>query len=152
VLIPWGTFSWDITQLSPAGRTGFMKSFRPKCGTCGDAVQVAGECHFVGSLNYVAYGTMMRLCHGHYKSTDSWKAGWHTEDFMIFLVAAHKSFTGRVGANVGPSADWAAAGYRGWPDKGRAPGGDRKDCDQCPDAFRGSLTVQWYPHVIRPGP
>jgi hypothetical protein len=151
VWIPWATFSWDIAQLSPSGRPAFSKSFGPKCSTCGHSVWVGGSCHFDGSANYAVYGTMMRLCHDHFQAEKSWKAGLHSENSMTLLIAAHKSSTGTVAANVGPAAAWASAAYRGWPGKGSAPAGDRPDCEKCPNDYSGpGLTVQWYPHVIRP--
>jgi hypothetical protein len=152
VTIPWATFSWDISQLSPEGRKKFTKAFGPECASCGYTVQVGGACHFDGSVNYVAYGTMMRLCRDHYNADGSDWARWFSEDMMILLIAAHKSFTGVVSANVGSSAEWASAGYRGWPQKGSAPAGDRPNCTAtCSKTYSGpGLTVQWYPHVIRP--
>jgi hypothetical protein len=152
VLIPWATFSWDITELSPRGRSSFTKSFGSECSSCGYSVQVGSGCHFDGSANYAVYGKMMSLCHGHYAKDDRWRAGWHTEDYMILLIALHKSYTGKVAGNVGAAAEWASAAYRGWPKKGKAPGGDRPDCETgCPNKYSGpGLTVQWYPKVIKP--
>ena len=114
-------------------------------------MRVGRDCHFDGSVNYVAYGAMMRLCHDHYKATDSGWAGWHSADMTTLFIAAHKSFTGRVGSNVGASAEWADAGWKGWP-KVPAPPGDRKNCTGvCSKDYSGpGLTVQWYPNVIRP--
>jgi thiol-disulfide isomerase/thioredoxin len=148
-----GTFAWDVHELSPGGRKELTKSFGPECSSCGDSVQIGSGCHFDGSANYVIFGTMMRLCHDYYDAAGSdWKAGWHDKDAVIDLVAIHKSITGLPAANLRASAEWAAAGYDGWPGDALTPDGDRPKCEtSCPNKYSGKgLVVQWYPKFIRP--
>lgn len=153
VSVLWGTAAWDITQLSPSGRKKFTDAYGPECSSCGYSVQVGSDCHFDGSVNYVLFGSMMRLCHDHYKAEDrNWKASWHDEDAVIDLIALHKSYTGVPAANLRASASWGSAGYNGWPGDALSPDGDRQNCETgCPKKYSGpGLTVQWYPNVIRP--
>ena len=152
-------FGWDITQLSPYGREKFINSYRPDCGTCeaygakaGYSVQVGRDCHFVGSVNYVAYGKMMRLCHDHFRdSVFSYATKWYTEEYMATYVAIHKSRTGTPAKNLDASVTWARRARHGWPDTSRTPPGDAEGCDKCPNEYAGpGFTVQWFPFVIRP--
>jgi hypothetical protein len=152
VTIPGGSISWDINELGPGGRQQFAAKHRPDCSTCGFSVQVYRDCHYSGSVNYVAYGVMMRLCHEHYRAEGpEWAAGAHSEDMMALFVGLHKGFTGRVAPNVRESAQWASAGYRGWPGDAPTPPGDRSECDLCSKQYTGpGLTVWWLPKFIRP--
>ena len=53
-------------------------------------MQVGDDCHFVGSINYVLFGTMMRLCHDHLEnSLFSYAAPWFTADNML-VIAIYK--------------------------------------------------------------
>jgi hypothetical protein len=153
VSVLYGSAAWDITQLSPSGRKKLTDSFGPECSSCGNSVQVGAGCHYDGSANYVIFGAMMRLCHDYYDSAGrGWKAGWHDKDAVIDLVAIHKTITGIPAANLRASADWAAAGYDGWPGDALTPDGDRPNCETgCPNKYSGpGLTVQWYPKIIQP--
>lgn len=150
---PFATFSWDVSELSPAGRAKFVKKSQPDCGTCGNAVQVGRDCHFAGSANYVLYGAMMRLCHDHYEQSTVFKfaASFFTASAMSTYIEVHKtSASGKTAGNLGPATKWADAGWNGWP-AAPAPGGDRPECDTCPKDYSGpGLTVQWFPTKIGP--
>jgi hypothetical protein len=146
--------SWDIQELDPVNRRSFLERYGPECTTCGDAVQVGSECHHAGSVNYVVFGAMMRLCH------DDRKVGrrWFGEEAMNLMVTAHKSEISWFGindvdeaGNLDASIAWAKAGYRGWQNDRQAPPGDRSKCKaRCPRRYSGrGLTVRWSYKRIR---
>jgi len=100
---------WDIMGL----RTG---SYTQQCGESGDCAQsvwVDGGCHYRGSVNYVLYGTMFRLC-------------GKSERWMRMTIWIYK----RGAGNYGPSQDWAKAGFDGWPGAS-TPSPDRPQCAEC---------------------
>lgn len=151
VTLPAATFSWDIVELGPAGRDQFKRQYSG-CSTCGFSVQVGRDCHYSGSVNYVVYGVMMRLCHDHYKQDDSFLADWYSSDEMRFLIYIHKNanLTLTQGANYQASNNWALVGY----DTGSirpTPPGDRPNCARCPTPYTGrGLSVHWFLDFIRP--
>jgi hypothetical protein len=82
------SIAWDIPELH---HQDWVKDYRPECATfcktptCGlfsgdpgwrdtgenpstaiASVQIDGSCHYAGSVNYVIFGVMFRLCHDHY--------------------------------------------------------------------------------------
>ena len=63
------TISWDIWDLH---NNGWILNYRPECATiganpaCGSTVQVGTECYYAGSVNYVIFGTMCKLCSDYY--------------------------------------------------------------------------------------
>lgn len=146
-----GAIAWDIAELDPVNRRRFIRQFGPECTTCGDAIGVGTECHHAGSVNYVVFGAMMRLCHDTYKGSPV--ASWFDQDAMNLLIVMHKTdlSTGAEAGNLDPSIDWANAGYRGWPFKGRVPPGDRRYCkNRCGKYYSGpGLTVRWSHKRIR---
>ena len=108
-----GQIGWEINQLGPGGREQLAERSRPKCATCTKnlSVQVENGCHYGGSVNYVIFGLMMRLCHDYYEAADrGWKAYWHDKDWAIDLVAMHKTRTGLPAANLravyGVETEW----------------------------------------------
>src|SRR5262249_52961686 len=67
-----GGYAWDIVQLH---NNAWILDYRSDlCATagasppCGSTVQVADQCHYAGSANYVIFGTMCRLCREHFLS------------------------------------------------------------------------------------
>jgi len=144
-----GAIAWDIAELDPASRKRFIERYGPECTTCGEAVQVGDECHHAGSVNYVVFGAMMRLCHN-----ANLGAPWFGEEAMNLLIVLHKTNlrTKEEAGNLDPSIAWAKAGYRGWP-QGRNPPGDRDHCRAtCGKPYQGrGLTVRWGHERIGPG-
>ncbi len=64
------------------------------------SVQVGKDCHYAGSVNYVVYGRMMRLCHDDFVKDDSPIADWFSQEEMLELVYIHKNFTGYAGREL----------------------------------------------------
>lgn len=149
VTLPAAAFSWDIRELGPGGRADFSRRHQG-CDTCGFSVQVGPDCHYSGSVNYAAYGAMMRLCHDHFANDDSVFKSWFTSEEMLDLIYIHKSQTGTLAANFQASNEWALAAYNGY--SVRLPPGDRPDCKKrCTTPYSGrGFTVNWLPNVIGP--
>jgi hypothetical protein len=152
VTLPAGAISWDISELGPGGRERFADKF-PDCATCGYSVQVGRDCHYAGSVNYVAYGLMMRLCRDHLSKEDSSIADWFTQEEMLEMIYIHKNLNTHLkqGANFAASNEWALVGYRAGSIR-PTPQGDRHDCKgRCSEPYSGpGFTVRWLPKVIRP--
>ena len=151
VTLPAAAFSWDIRELGPGGRAGFTKQYSG-CDKCGNSVEVGGRCHYSGSVNYAAYGVMMRLCRDYLSKEDSSIADWFTQQEMLEMIYIHKNQTGTQAANFQASNEWALAGYNNSGSLRPTPPGDRKNCrPRCPESYSGpGLTVNWLPFVIRP--
>lgn len=138
-----GGVAWDTVEL---------KTFpwRPRCPSCsiprrpcGDSVTVSGACFFAGSVNYVTFGVMMRLCFDWVGLTEKWK---FKKDAMESLILAHKY--GASWPNIKASLAWADAGYDGWPLVDSPTGlADRTECPPtCHCTNVGPrFTVLWQP-------
>ena len=149
VTLPAAAFNWDVRELGPGGREAFQKRYGG-CSSCGYTVAVGGRCHYSGSVNYVVYGVMMRLCHDHFSSSDSWFADWFTREEMLEMIYMHKNKTGTQAGNFQASNEWALAGYETGTVRPTPPA-ERPQCTPCPDAYAGpGLTVNWLPFTIRP--
>ncbi len=154
VTVPSAASAWDIEELGPAGRESFVKKYQPDCGTCGLSVQVGRDCHYAGSVNYVIYGLMMRLCHDDFVKDGSSIADWFSQQEMLELVYIHKNFNTSLtqGANFQASNEWALVGYRNGPLR-PIPPGDRKECNNqlCGKKYSGrGFTVQWSYREVGP--
>jgi len=143
VTLPGAAFSWDINQLTRGGRERLAARYRPKCSTCGYAVQVGGDCHYSGSVNYAVFGVMMRLCHDHYADDGPAVADWFSSNAMLELIYLYKYDA----ANYQPSREWARAGYDS-SSLSRIPRGDRPLCGPCSKPHTGGLTYRWLPLVL----
>jgi outer membrane protein OmpA-like peptidoglycan-associated protein len=147
-----GGYAWDVVQLHNNDWIHLM--YRPACATagatppCGSTVQVDAECSYAGSPNYVIFGVMCELCHGHYVGTgNSSGQARFTEAEMLSWIDFYKG-PGVVSSAAGNYADsrrWASAGYRGWPTVA-SPAGDRPGCDpSCPTPHTGpAFEVAWW--------
>jgi hypothetical protein len=150
-----GEDAWDIVELH---NNAWILGYRPICATqgatppCGSSVQVGDDCHYAGSVNYVIFGDMCKLCYDHFYSLG--RAGSmpgytgymdFDEGSMVDLIDLYKSSSG----NVVPSKAWARAGYRGWPGTS-GPHGDKPNCaPQCPQPYTGAdFQVHWYPNMV----
>jgi hypothetical protein len=146
---PVGLVGWEINQLGPGKREEGAQNFQPRCvtATCGKnslSVQVGKGCHYAGSVNYVIYGVMMRLCHSHFEASvlTSFEARLFTEEKMTSYITIYKKLRGAP--NLTASLEWAKAGYNGWP-SGSTPAAELPNCGECPKPNGGRLTVRWLP-------
>lgn len=140
---------WEIDQLGPGVREKLVNDFRPKCATCTNnpSVQVDG-CHYAGSVNYVIYGVMMRLCHTDYRDSIGparARASYYEESSMVAIISAYKTL--RRAPNKAASIRWAKAGYNGWPSV-PAPPPELPKCGACRSEVK-RLTVRWLPGTLR---
>lgn len=135
-----GPVAWDIVELH---NNAWILDYRPACASagaspkCGSSVQVGTDCHFAGSVNYVIFGKMCKLC-------DMWKTTMH------LAIRAHKQHLTGVDADYEPAVAWADAGYHGWPAAGVAtPPGDRKNCTSgCPTAYGPTANNEGKPFAL----
>jgi len=149
-----GGIAWDINELH---NNAWILSYRPQCAThgatpaCGSSVQIHDNCHYAGSVNYVVFGVMCKLCNSHFTAIGSVAhASEFTESAMLDLVNKYKG-TGLTGlqtpsSNFVESKNWATAGYHGWPAAGD-PSADRSNCAPvCPQPYTGAtFGVHWVP-------
>ena len=142
---PIGAAGWEINQLGPGGRDKVAERYQPDCATCGASlsVQVGSGCHYSGSVNYVVYGVMLRLCHDHLESKRSSLASTYSEESMALYVTIWKKLRGAP--NLRASLAWAKAGYNGWPKNGSIPRPELPNCAECPRQTAPHLTVRWLP-------
>lgn len=157
-----GGYAWDIVELH---NNAWILNFRPVCASeaatphCGSSVQVSGDCYYAGSVNYVIFGKMCKLCADYYLSIPLINTGYarFTKSSMRSLISLYKGkgFSGFAtpSANFGESIAWAEAGYDGWPSGATPPPGDRANCTpMCPTPYSGpSFRVNWYPRQFYTG-
>jgi uncharacterized membrane protein YphA (DoxX/SURF4 family) len=163
VSFPSGLSAWDIWELGPGGRKFIEDYARPpyRCATpgtspsCKHSVLVRSVssdpgslgCYFAGSVNYVIFGVMWRLC----RDVPGFGLG---HDDMIHWIALYKALTSgfaKVPKNTGPAAEWASAGFFGWPEVGLVspPKPDRANCGYCGLPYSGpKFKVRWRPHGL----
>jgi hypothetical protein len=124
---------------------------------CGQTVQVDKECYYSGTVNYVIFGVMCRLCHDYYagrlasstSSADAWPNQFYeqryTEQRMADLISQWKSDQSAGAGNASPAEQWARAGYHGWPNAATPPGDKEKDCPcKCSQKYSGPpFHVDW---------
>lgn len=150
--------SWDTdlhSGVNSGGYVGWLNKppyynvpSKGPCSTpqpiCGGTVSVNGVCYDAGSVNYVIYGVMMKLC-GFSKQR---------AHFMLDLYKGPKTsqYRGRcfvtpAAGNWKTSGQWIDAGYDGWPAIGPGisiPPGNRPQCSPtCPEPRTRPLGVQW---------
>jgi hypothetical protein len=140
VQTPIGAVGWEINQLGPGNRDEGAKNFQPDCATCGGSlsVQVGSGCHYAGSVNYVIYGVMFRLCRDHLP----FDKPFFSESAMTSNITLWKTL--RKAPNLTASLDWAKAGFNGWPG-GSTPRPELPNCEKCPKPVTSRLTVRWLP-------
>ncbi len=160
--------AWDINELH---RQDWFHAYQPECSTyaepeilnCARSVKVAGQCYYAGSVNYVVFGKMCKLCQNEalfrlrlglnslklpeglflYNPISVWLAIWYYKGEVPFK-------TQEASANYGLSQKWAAAGYSGWPSGGSTPESDRPTClPICSIPYLHlPFTVNWDPESI----
>jgi hypothetical protein len=158
VELPNAPVAWDIVELHEHGwietwqrydcasrdQLGFSKG-------CINTVQVGDQCYYAGSVNYVVFGLMCRLCNMYYIDSSEYDASNWTFGAMTALIDSYKSLWPRIKGdlpadNIQPAKDWAQAGYFGWPGwTGLSmPAGDRQGCSPtCPRKALNKFHVHW---------
>jgi hypothetical protein len=170
-----GDAAWDIVELH---NNAWILDYRPDCATqgqepkCGSSIQVGNACHYAGSVNYVIFGVMCRLCYALYDQLFSSmeKPSWYeshweymlakamrdsfTRDGMLNLIDNYKG-TGFSGfatpsTNFEASSEWARMGYVGWTkDSVGTPSGDRSNCHPvCLHVYGSVPTAQTGPFHV----
>ena len=105
-LIGAGTMAWDITDL----KTKF--SGHKTRSECRQTVQVNGQCHYTGSVNYILFGRMVKHCGSSAFAAKFW-------------ITVHKYSSG----NYGKSKEWSDVGHStSGSNIGVTPSGDRQTC------------------------
>jgi hypothetical protein len=149
-----GAVAWDIYELYNKMH-GWILGYRPACATaqfntaatgadevCGNTVEVAGQCYYAGSPNYIIFGKMMRLCRDHEQSKGWWaKLGaddYYGLDKVKSLIWLYKSDS----FNYEASRQFAIGGFNG---TANYPQGDRPGCyPSCPTPYSGApFTIRW---------
>ncbi len=130
--------AWDIIELWNKAWIN-APPYSPPCATappCVDTVEVDGNCYYAGSVNYMIFGVMWRLC-GNLQVTGN---------ALIWAYKGNIPGLRPAAGNYVPSQGWFDAGYLGWPGGGvLAPAADRPDCSPtCPVPYAGApFTLYW---------
>ncbi len=157
-----GGMAWDIVEVH---NNAWILGYRPACASehatpaCGSSIQVGNGCHYAGSVNYVIFGAMCKLCADHFLAHGPINTGYarFTLASMMHLIDLYKGtgFSGLAtpSANFHASQVWAYAGYQGWPAVGGPAAPDRSNCaTTCPTAYTGpAFRVNWYPRQYYTG-
>lgn len=142
--------AWDIHELH---NSEWILSYRSDCATkgavppCAASVQVGSGCHYAGSVNYVIWGTVFRLCSDYFTSIGSKTASKFTYSEMYRLFDKYKIDSSGKAKNYYPAREWTEAGWNGWP-SAPTPSGDRGNCvPKCPKKYAGGpFRYCWKPH------
>jgi hypothetical protein len=103
--------------------------------TCSDSVQVGDQCWLNGTVNYGAFGIMVRLCRDKF-----WFEFENAQKLAENLISAYKLFGGHPEDATLPLA-WFNATYNGGPTATPSEAGNRPQCKTtCP--LDGSI-VTW---------
>lgn len=133
------TNEWDIEQLhfEPI-KPNFPGCAVPEDGeskkACSQTVEVDGKCFLAGTVNYVLWGLICRLC--------NMRFNYPSHSTMEDLVIIYN----RVGFDdPGPPGEWAEIGWKGFG--GTAPPvGNRSSCQsKCPHEHSTPFSWQWLP-------
>jgi hypothetical protein len=149
VSIFWGPIAWDIIQLNE--QSWIRNVYGPACATkatpdCTTAIQVDGDCHYAGSVNYVHFGNAFDLCQRYYAVAFPLNRQFtETEMFKWIDLYKGKGIFFGPSANFKSSVDWAMAGFYNWPSGAATPPGDRPNCSPtCPKPYvGGAFDVNW---------
>jgi len=135
--------AWDIDKIYFGGNAWIKNPpYSPPCAMphkdCGDSLQVGQMCYYSGSVNYVIFGVMSKLC-GRWKIT------------MTTLIWGYKGrvpFIRKAAAtNYAQSVAWAKAGYDGMAGFVPPKLSIRKKCQpKCNVKYQeGAMKVYWFP-------
>lgn len=135
--------AWEVEELRTLRRLIATKfPHCPRGGPkdyCKQTVTIEGKCYYMGSVNYLIYGVMWRLCGSR---TEMTAAGSLSLEAM---VRAYK-FTQEGATNTEESVAWAKAGYQGWPSKGvptPPPDAPAQACSPCSSQYLDRLHWHW---------
>ena len=131
---------WDIENLfyeylKPSAQGCGIPEAGENSNACSQTVEVDGKCNLAGTVNYVLWGHICKLCMD--------KLGSPSHATMIALLYAYNL----VGIdNPGPPGAWAEAGWNGFT--GTAPNNPNRDTCKttCPTKSRGPFTWRWLPN------
>ena len=157
LVLPTGTNAWDVDELR---NRGWLARYTPPCCVpkkpCDSTVTVDGRCFYAGSVNYVIFGAMARLCWGNNSDTEdlirslvwAYKGPGPTLETLRHLEKGDGAFDGNTWAgakNWAPSRDWALAGLKGWPRPGaQTPAEERACSPTCPLTYPNDhFRVKW---------
>jgi hypothetical protein len=122
---------------------------------------VESQCYYAGSVNYVVFGKMCKLCQDEaffqvWRFQDPSDNVTPTEGLLFynpisvwFAILARKGkipfYRKNAADNYEGSQKWAAAGYSGWPSGGSTPESDRPTCwPVCSIPYsHGPFHIQW---------
>ena len=130
--------AWDIIELRDIALKG------GKNGERAATVTVDGKSFYAGSVNYVMFGLVNKLC----GNTQAYMDG------LIHLYKGPLSMTlsedttiviREAAGNYGPSVAWADAGFNGWPDNAKTPDGDRPNYAPSTEKYKGDFRWRWLP-------
>ena len=131
--------AWDIQELREK-KLNDVSAVCPVSPKCKNTVTVDNKCHYVGSVNYLIYGVMFRLCRSlpQMITLGSW--------IMTKSIREYKASQGAT--NTQASVDWALTGFNGWPNtKGvstpPAEPDARGTCQPCKDRYLRPLHWHW---------
>jgi len=162
--MPAAPVAWDINDLH--NNAWIHQVYRPECATkgakppCGSSIQVGSECYYAGSVNYVLFGKMCRMCHDLIKRLRGDRKTL-SKQHMRRLIKWYKSlnwkqllgllwvFLSKRAKNYTTAKKWADAGFDGWPAGGTPPKGDRSNCKpvcqlERVEKFSFTWTPYWY--------
>jgi hypothetical protein len=153
ITVPVAINAWDIEDLY-LPETGWlrMNPFFPACGKpgpaddsqgiedanlCSNSVEVGGKCFLAGTVNYVMFGQMFRLCSDAGQPLDLAHPRRLDKSGMFRFIQMYK-LDGLFDDYKPPSA-WAEAGFDGYP--GHVPDGSNENRANC----TGRCTVPYQP-------
>jgi hypothetical protein len=117
--------AWDIQGLhGGTGITDWINKDPNQCPTqsdCHDTVAVDGQCYYSGTVNYLSFGVMNKLC--------EISQSWQVVELWLWKQVLPAVRGKPAARNAGIALDMSYAGYKGWPDAGvTLPSGDRPRC------------------------
>jgi hypothetical protein len=136
---PVAEMAWDINQLF-LPHTAWLRGYPAPCATppapasnvedpstCGNSVELDGQCFLAGTVNYALFGKICRLC------KDEFPVRYFYLDpaGIVQLVTAWKIYDHLINKTPwdapGPASEMALIGYSGYP--GHSPSrGNRPQC------------------------
>jgi RHS repeat-associated protein len=152
---PAGWIAWDIIELhSWADADGTSYDHHgdyPGCASgdpCGRTLSINGGCWNAGSINYVTFGVMMRIC---YDWASTHKKFANPSDYgysqVVHLVDEYKWYT--RGRNWAPALAWAKSGWKYYSAANSPSSPDRGTCSPgCKKWTSGPMHVHWIPFIL----
>ncbi|MDP1769202.1 MAG: DUF4157 domain-containing protein [Nitrospirota bacterium] len=149
ISLPTAGLAWDIQELNSDGYKDWIGYYKG-CATeaCGSSVAVSGHCHYPDTVNYVLYGTAMRLCYDWSKvlGMDRYAEDHYSEEAMKTYISVWKkakvwkSVLGKT--HEAGAISWAVLGWHGYK-PGRALSAELPDCDPSCGDYMGAFTWTW---------